>query len=490
MRSNKDVLKIAQRYLGEDGARFRKFAGLPNGASYCNAYVDYVAYQGDVENLYFNGKKETYCPHSIKWCAKHLAQIPIYLALPMDIIYFDWEKNGKPNHIGFVVSKKSTTEIRTIEGNTSGGIVAEKNRTADYVQGVFRPHYTGDCRIGELEIDGEMGYNTIANLRRALGMSISAVLSKTVVKNLQRRAGCKAIDGAWGPETSRKVNVMTGAGNTSTFGPAQVKYLQRWINKQAGESRTIPNKPNAKGYKGKYPDLVQHGRERIVQVALELSYPTGTPASKYKYGVGKPKPAYKKALNDVYPDRSSWSAQCRAGASCDVGAGTILRYAGIDKTISRALSKQIPHIQNSDIWKKTGIKSSKKMKPGDVGIYTHYGPGGHIWIGIGKGKIVEANHTAKYFLHVDNDKITSKGMKVWGIYRSQKVKALRKGDKTKQVKRLKKFLNWYGGYGLRLTNVFGNPTEKAVKDFQRRNGLEADGVFGSAELKKAKAVRK
>ena len=118
MKSNKEVLKIAQRHLGENGARFRKFAGLPNGASWCNAFVDYIAAQGDVEKLYFNGKKETYCPHSIKWCKKHLAQIPIYLALPMDIIYFDWERNGKPNHIGLVVHKKSTTEIRTIEGNT------------------------------------------------------------------------------------------------------------------------------------------------------------------------------------------------------------------------------------------------------------------------------------------------------------------------------------------------------------------------------------
>ncbi|MBQ1574473.1 MAG: peptidoglycan-binding protein, partial [Clostridiales bacterium] len=30
----------------------------------------------------------------------------------------------------------------------------------------------------------------------------------------------------------------------------------------------------------------------------------------------------------------------------------------------------------------------------------------------------------------------------------------------------------------------------AVKDFQRRNGLPVTGVFGSKELKKAKAVTK
>ena len=80
MTTNKQLIKIALNHLGEGGAKFRKFAGLPSGAAWCNAFVDYVAYQGDVEHLFFNGAKETDCPHSIKWCEKNLAQIPPYLA--------------------------------------------------------------------------------------------------------------------------------------------------------------------------------------------------------------------------------------------------------------------------------------------------------------------------------------------------------------------------------------------------------------------------
>ena len=102
MKTRSEVLKIAESYLGDGGAVFRKFAGLPAGASYCNAYVDYVANKGGVASLYFNGKKETYCPHSIEWCKKNLAQVPLYWGLPVDIIYFDWEPNGRPNHIGLV----------------------------------------------------------------------------------------------------------------------------------------------------------------------------------------------------------------------------------------------------------------------------------------------------------------------------------------------------------------------------------------------------
>ena len=383
--------------------------------------------------------------------------VPYIKAKRGDVVLFDFNGNGTSDHTG-IIYKVANGKIYVVEGNTSlssndnGGCVMKRTRYKSQVNYIVRPKYNA-------EVTAEMVVQT--------------ALSQVGVKEK--------------PKNSNNVKYNTWFYGHDVSGdkyPWCMVYVC-WCFAHVGAQKEGKGK-----YKGTLPDLVQHGREKIVQVALELSYPSGTPSSKYKYGVGKPKPEYKRALNEVYPDRSSWSAQCRAGASCDVGAGTILRYAGVDKTISRALSKQIPHIQKSKIWKKTTIKSSKKMKPGDVGIYTHYGPGGHIWIGIGNGKIVEANHTAKYFLHVDNDKITSKGMKVWGIYRSQKKKALRRGDKTKQVKRLKKFLNWYGGYGLRLTNVFGTPTEKAVKDFQRRNGLKADGVFGSAELKKAKAVTK
>ena len=61
MNKNREVLKIALSFLGKGGAIFRKFCGLPGGAAWCNAFVDYVAYKGGVSSLYFNGKKETYC---------------------------------------------------------------------------------------------------------------------------------------------------------------------------------------------------------------------------------------------------------------------------------------------------------------------------------------------------------------------------------------------------------------------------------------------
>ena len=63
------------------------------------------------------------------------------------------------------------------------------------------------------------------------------------------------------------------------------------------------------------------------------------------------------------------------------------------------------------------------------------------------------------------------------------------GDEFTDMKYLKRFLNWYGGYGLR-GYTFGDKTREAVKDFQTKEGLTVDGKFGAESLARAKAVTK
>lgn len=67
---------------------------------------------------------------------------------------------------------------------------------------------------------------------------------------------------------------------------------------------------------------------------------------------------------------------------------------------------------------------------------------------------------------------------------------LRKGSKGTEVKNLQKFLNWYGNYALEIDGSFGSATEKAVKAFQKANGLTVDGIFGTKSLAKAKSIKK
>lgn len=243
--TNTELLKIAQKHLGQGGARFRKFCGLPAGAAWCNAFVDYVANEGGVSSLYFNGKKITYCPTSMSWCSKNLACVPLYLALPMDIIYFDWEPNNVPNHIGFVRERKNCDEIYTIEGNTSGGIVDQKTRTAKYVCGIYRPHFKGKFDANKpLVVDGQMGYNTIAVMQRWLKVEVDGILGLTTLKALQKRVGVSA-DGVWGKGTSKAVQKLVGVKADGYFGENSVKALQTYLNKVVFTQPTPKPTPTA-----------------------------------------------------------------------------------------------------------------------------------------------------------------------------------------------------------------------------------------------------
>ena len=238
-KNNTELLKIASKHLGQGGAVFRKYCGLPSGAAWCNAFVTYIFNEGGDAALYCGGKKQTYCPTSMKLCAKDMAQIPIYLAMPMDVIYFDWDRNGVPNHIGFVRSKVSTSSINTIEGNTSNKVM-NKTRPSKYVCAIFRPHFkpTSAFKDKALAIDGVMGYQTIYGLQKALKVlkyydgSIDGILGLKTVKALQQWAGCTQ-DGCWQKGTSRAVQKRILATVDGDFGKNSVKQLQKFINANA-----------------------------------------------------------------------------------------------------------------------------------------------------------------------------------------------------------------------------------------------------------------
>ena len=244
-KSNIEQLNIAKKYLSYGGSRFRKYCGLPAGSAWCDAYVTTIFHEAGNASLFCDSKKQTYCPTTIKWCYNNLASIPPYLALPSDIIFFDWELNGIPNHIGFVRERKSCDEIYTIEGNTGNSICANRTRNTKYVQAVFRPHFKASYKIGTLEVDGLMGYNTIAMLQKALGVPVDGILGQGTVKALQRKVGVTA-DGLWGKGTSKAVQKMVGATADGLFGKNSVKALQTWINKvTAGTPSTWVDNANA-----------------------------------------------------------------------------------------------------------------------------------------------------------------------------------------------------------------------------------------------------
>ena len=235
--NNTQLYKFLAKYIGSRGGEARSYCGLPSGAAWCCACVTWTFYRGGDSALFYGGKKVVYVPTAEMWCRANLAEIPIYLAMPMDIITFDWNRNGAPDHIGFVRDRKSGTEVYTIEGNTSGGIVACKTRPVKYVSGCFRPQFapTAFTTLKALEIDGQFGYNSIACLQLALRRDgfykgkIDAILGKETVKALQKKVGV-AQDGSWGVKTTKAVQKWLNIKVTGVWDINSTKSLQRWCN--------------------------------------------------------------------------------------------------------------------------------------------------------------------------------------------------------------------------------------------------------------------
>lgn len=419
MKTNKEVLAIARSHLGQGGARFRKYVGLPAGSAWCNAYVDYVANEGGVKSLYFNGKKETYCPHSIQWCKKNLAEIPLYLALPMDIIYFDWDKNGNPNHIGLVRDKRSTSSIYTIEGNTDGGKVANKTRPAKYVQGIYRPHYvpTG-CKKKKLSCNGNFGYHSIYNLQIALGMKPTGILTKETVKFLQKKVGASE-DGAWGASTSRRIQAMLAKAGfydgkiDGAFGKNSVIALQKWTNKvnypptkkKPSEPKPTPKKTTSASKtkaEVKNKAIKQTNQQKLLAKMKELAWAYGTAKKKYAYKTGAPKAVCKKAMK-----KYGWADNKAEMSDCGNFVSTVVRESGVDKSFKALHGTKTPFPKTE---KKFNIVLKGKkvpkdfLKPGDIIRYKKKNGNQHTQFYFGNGKVCEASHHNRFGAIVKDEK--------------------------------------------------------------------------------------
>lgn len=127
--------------------------------------------------------------------------------------------------------------------------------------------------------------------------------------------------------------------------------------------------------------------EKLYNMAKECSYPRGTKKSKRGYPKGKPKKEYKEALNKAYPDRKGWRAQTKAGASCDVFVGVVVRASGVDKHFTRMLDYLIKYVKkHKDDWELIKNPKKKDLRKGDIIAQRWKTGNGHVSIYMGKNK--------------------------------------------------------------------------------------------------------
>lgn len=124
------IINIASEYLGADKATkqkimdyynthifplvepLRRYRIQPND-DWCMAFASVVAHRAKIEN--FPWEVSTYYAlQTLK--ARGVVFTNSHDSKRGDLVFFDWDGNGTPNHVGFVVSVDDDT-ITTIEGN-------------------------------------------------------------------------------------------------------------------------------------------------------------------------------------------------------------------------------------------------------------------------------------------------------------------------------------------------------------------------------------
>ena len=501
MKSNTEQLAIAKKYVGYGGSKFRKFCGLPSGSAWCDAYVTTIFAEAGNASLFCNGTKQTYCPTTIKWCLKNLASVPPFLALPSDIIFFDWELNGVPNHIGFVRERKDCDTIYTIEGNTSGSICAQKTRNTKYVQGIFRPHFKASYKIAKLDVDGLFGYNSIAMLQKALGVTVDGVLGQGTVKALQSKAGVSA-DGLWGKGTSKAVQKMVGVTADGLFGVNSVKALQKWINNKVCPQSVTPTTTTTTKYSGTIPSIhVTKSVQQVINDSIKWGKWIASDNS-FHYGYGKDAHHNGCYFCGTQPasKRKSGIKDWQKTYCCNPFVHACFAHGGLvtamlslcEKGKSYGFAKSEGYAKSA-YFKAMGKLSASKLVAGDVLCSDS-----HVALYIGSGKVVQASGGDN---NVPYSTSWNKSISVgtWGgytrVYRLIKGVnadvAIRFGEYSDRVKQLQQFLNWYNGKNVcNVDGIFGEGTLKYVKAFQTAQKIAVDGIVGNGTISKMKSATK
>lgn len=264
---------------------------------------------------------------------------------------------------------------------------------------------------------------------------------------------------------------------------------------------------DSKPVKVEYPEL---GKEALIKVADavvlacdEIAFPYSTPESKTKYNHAKdykitkydsdrPTAANKAAFDRIFPNHWKWGSEKygygqRVNACCDDFAALIVRYSGADPKCPHAVDVVARGDWNPENFTKKKYTDKSQLVRGSVLSYFRHGSGGHMMI------IYSSNRRCDAGLNHFYGKIRSMGSKFWdfkktiqsGFIYTPKDKYISitraylcMGMVSDEVRKLQKLL------GVDDDSIFGPMTEKAVKAFQKENGLVEDGLFGAKSLAK------
>ena len=150
--------------------------------------------------LFYGGKKTASCITLLEWATKQKLTVPVNDVKPGDIVFFDWNSNGVPDHVGICETASGLDTITTIEGNL-GDAVRRRTRNRIGICGVFRPLYqTEDGRYQTIDqlprwyqdaIRDYIKEEALAGDNKGLDLSDDMARTLTIVWRYINNAKCK-----------------------------------------------------------------------------------------------------------------------------------------------------------------------------------------------------------------------------------------------------------------------------------------------------------
>lgn len=243
------VLNVARSQLGYiespvNRTKYGRWFGW-DGVPWCAMFTSWCAYTAGAGDII---EKAAYCP-SILARARRAGTVnrtPSVGALAC----FDFDKDGVPDHIGFVEHVLSDGRIQTIEGNTgspssrgdqsNGDGVYRRNRSQSLVLAYIHPRYASATAerpaanptgIRPLVVDGSWGPLTTRHLQLLLHVApVDGLFDRMTVRALQRWLR-QAPTGVVGKSTKTALQHRVGVHADGVIGPQTVKALQRYLNR-------------------------------------------------------------------------------------------------------------------------------------------------------------------------------------------------------------------------------------------------------------------
>lgn len=200
MSTRNKIIQLAESQLGykeyaNNKTKYGEWYGMQG--EWCDIFISWLANQVGILNILI--PKEAYVPNTANWYKrKGLLRSKGYKPAKGDLIFFDHNRNGSPDHIG-IVSDFTGNKITTIEGNKSKAVKRCTYTTSyKYIYGIAVVQYKDDPK--------EEGINSVKAVQHFLNQNYSSGLAednkfgkltkKALIKAVQKEIKVTA-DGIW-----------------------------------------------------------------------------------------------------------------------------------------------------------------------------------------------------------------------------------------------------------------------------------------------------